>query len=302
MDPPPSPPSPRAHGFLRLLPDRANEAITKADLTAAQLEILKEMAEPVKDLWIGDDKEVTADELDKILTEYVFTDNWKVGRRHHQPPRAPTASDKDDLAVEWAILAEHCPKPPRVGPGKSGIRKPRKKADRKKYKETAPPSNKEERRKGASVFMCIYTAEKQDPDANPFVVQNKDANMNFIPDNIRVTWNPAAVDSEEEAYLQAYTKSDAFVSFVSSSYPLNPCAMLNCDQCKRIHHYNMQFLAYHMRNRLTNWSNGAENDGIPEGEDLESDLIDYKLCRRQASLYKLSAETLADFKSYVPTL
>lgn len=64
------------------------------------------------------------------------------------------------------------------------------------------------------------------------------------------------------------------------------------DQCKRIHQYNMQFLAYHMRNRLTNWSNGANDAAIPEGEHLRRDLVEYKL----------SADTLVDFKSYVPTL
>lgn len=78
---------------------------------------------------------------------------------------------------------------------------------------------------------------------------------------------------------------------------------IGCDQCRRIHTYNMEILVYHIRNRLTNWSNGAEDVNTPEGEDLENDLIDYKLCRRQASLHKLSPETFADFKnSFIPIL
>lgn len=58
-----------------------------------------------------------------------------------------------------------------------------------------------------------------------------------------------------------------------------------------------------MRNGLANWSNGAAVDDVPDGEDMQAQLVEYKLCRHQASLKKLSEQQLVEFKeSFVATL
>lgn len=63
-----------------------------------------------------------------ICLRQLFTDGKKARRRHNRQATAPTASDKDDLAVEYATLAEDWPQAPfRRGILQLEIRKPRKK-------------------------------------------------------------------------------------------------------------------------------------------------------------------------------
>lgn len=104
-------------------------------------------------------------ELSQLVYTVIILTRVMVGAqvyiKVHIQPNSSTASGDRELAVNWAILQEHCPRPAGMGPKESRIKKPRSHAEKKAHKKKAIPYYHPRSRSGARALM--YTCRSTCP-------------------------------------------------------------------------------------------------------------------------------------------